>query len=246
MTTLSAASQVFATPELLEIILLHLPTGLLDLTDQADPRSRGTHFNSRIVTHLLHCTAVSRSWYTCIHGSSALKRHLFLSAALPSSQQGRSWTVSFKPCSSTRRTGIYRPPSHDAPILNPLLQMTFPSYNFRFWQCPRIADLGQRTTIERHVASMTITRSAFQSNSSSPIFSQSSMLQAMQLSQPPCFSVQIWGRTQSLSFMVPQLRESEKVLITAEGGVTLSMVHDQVRGQFEKEEDVIEVQVMTV
>ena len=147
---LTATERVFITPELLEQILLRLQDQLLPLTDQEDPRSVKTHSNSTALQHLLRCTEVNTIWQQTIVGSKRLQRALFLASNVKSS---RSWSIAGSVQSEEiQLRSYYRAPTMRAPILNPIIQSTFPSYHFRFWR------LSLEASGNKYTAYMIITR----------------------------------------------------------------------------------------
>lgn len=127
--TTSATTRVFAIPELLDRILTSLLTTIHPISPQEDPRSVRVHANSSTLLHLLHCNRVNRTWHANISSSPLLQQALFLRPAQPDM---KSWTLPLLNLEGSYSMLQYLRDIR-APVLNPVIQTTFPSYQFRFW-----------------------------------------------------------------------------------------------------------------
>ena len=253
MDELSAKSspieRTFATPELLEHILTFLLCQLLPLTDQ-DPRSVRVHGNARILNHLLRCTEVTRTWQSCILGSKALQRALFLA---PDHKTGRSWDPFASSVSTNadaraerrRLASYFLAPSLRAPMLNPVLQTTFAAYDFRFWH------LSLESTGNKHCAYLIISRRSFPRNKigadQSGTERNPNNISSMLLSQPPCTALEaiIWEERDETRDHVEKTTALSDAVIACEEGVTMGMVHESVAGWFREFPDVVAVKLTT-
>lgn len=235
----TAATRTFATPELLEHILVFLLGQLLPLTDQEDPRSVRVHSNAGILKHLLQCSEVSRAWNQCLLGSKRLQRAVFL---LPDYDARHSWDVS---ASATRARQLYtnnRAPHFRAPRLNPIIQTTFPAYHFRFWH------LSLESTGNKHCAYLIITRRDIPAVHLRSCTGQGKAISNMLLSQPPCTALQavIWEERDETKDYTGRTSKLENPIITCETGVTIGMVHDKVSNMFDEHRDVAAIKLTTV
>lgn len=234
----SAQARLFATPELLEYILTFLLDDLLRINDQEDPRSIRTHHNAKVLMHLLHCTEVSRDWQQCIVGSGRLQRAIFLA---PDLKTGRKWHHATQ-SSQIRPSSYYRFPNLWAPVLNPVLQATFPSYHLRYWH------LSLETTGNKHCAYLLITRRDMPDLHRMAAESRGTTFSRMLLSQPPCTVLEgsIWEERDETKDYVGRTNELSDPMIECPEGLTLGMVHERVKKMFEQYSDVAAIKLTTI
>ena len=236
---ITAASRAFATPELLEHILIFLLCELLPLTDQEDPRSVRVQRNASILTHVLRCSEVGHHWRQCMLGSKRLQRALFL---LPDHSSNRSWDISV---SATRARLLYsyaRAPNLRAPQLNPIIQTTFAAYHFRFWH------LSLESTGNKHCAYLIITRRHIPAVPLRARNGQGKSTSDMLLSQPPCTALEatIWEERDETREYIGRTTRLKNPVITCESGVTIGMIHERLWGMFEEHRDVAAIKLTTV
>lgn len=245
MTTLTAAHQVFATPELLEPILLGLLSQLYMLSDREDPRSVRTHHNTRIILSLLAYRRVCRSFNASITTSVHLRRALFLSPYQP---EDRSWSCG----SGSGQVGnlpvalqsYYRAPAtRIAPTLNPVVQTTFPGYHFRFWH------LSLEASGNRYCAYLIITRKDMERYWAVTV-AHHRVLESMYLSQPPieALDATIWDERDETKEYIGRTTELDDPRIGEEGGegLTVAIVHTKIAGMFERYWDLAAIKLTTV
>lgn len=235
---LSATDRAFATPELLEQILVCLLDDLLSITDQEDPRSVRTHSNTHTLTHLLHCSEVNRTWHQCILGSARLQRALFL---LPDDKTGRSWHQT-----SSMQIDLplysYRVPSSLAPMLNPVIQTTFPTYSFRFWH------LSPEASGHKYCAYLILTRCDLEKALARPKTDCGHTVSSMLLSQPPCTALEasVWDeRAYETNEPVGRTSTLRDPVISCDDGLTMGRVHERVGEMFREYRDVAAIKLTT-
>ena len=231
----SPISQVFAIPELVEYILGILLTQLLPLTDQEDPRSVRVRSNARVLNHLLRCAEVNVAWNRCMHGSSRLKRALFLQ---PDHDRKRSWD---QPSELSRRGllgNFYTVPSLRAPQLNPVIQTMFPSYHLRFWNL----------SLGKHCAYLIICRRSFFARWQPPESRQGRSFANMLLSQPPCIALKamIWDERDETKDYLGKTTTLEDSIIECSTGVTLGLIHEKAAKIFNEYADVSAIKLTTI
>ncbi|KAF2484178.1 hypothetical protein BDY17DRAFT_295146 [Neohortaea acidophila] len=247
---LSDVQRVFAVSELLEHILLNLPSQLLSILDNEDPRSVRVYNNARILSHLLRLTEVNRQWHQCIHGSKRLQRALFLQA---DSKPGRP-SVTSSPAFSRRRKLIAPTLSLTIPWfpqLNPIIQSTFPSYHFRFWRStlPLVLEAqpgGHMYSFEEPKGqgldcfALMIFRCDVPAIKLRAITGQGRSISKMQLSKPPCVALQcsIWDERDETRDYVGLTKSLAPSVIRSDEGVTLGMVHEAASKCFDEYRDV--------
>ena len=232
--------RTFATPELLELILLCLLDRILPLTDQEDPRSVKTHGNATKLLHLLRCSQVSHAWQQCMAGSKRLQRALFL---VPDDKLLRSWSHNNSAQSEQiRLRSYYRAPTLRAPILNPIIQVTFPSYHFRFWH------LSLEASGNKHCAYMIITRRDMPGPESQCVGRQGRGISSMLLSQPPCVALEatIWEERDETRDYVGRTSSLREPNIRSDDGLTIGYVHQRVGEMFREYRDVAAIKLTTV
>lgn len=224
----SAVERVSRTPELVEHILLFLLRQLLPLTIQEDPRSVRVHSNARALLHLLQCSRVSRSWNQCILGSQKLQRALFL---LPDYRSNRTWGII---------PSIPDAPSR-GPLLNPIIQTTFPAYHFRFWH------LALETTNNQHVAYLIISRRDIPAVELRAQTKQGKNISDMLLSQPPptILEATIWEERDETKDYIGKTTALDDPLIECDTGVTLGYLHEKAARWFNKYRDVAAIKLTT-
>lgn len=239
LTCASATNRVFATPELLERILLCLCDQLQSLTDQEDPRSVRTHSNAAKLHQLMRCSEVGRPWLQCMQGSKRLQRALFRA---PDEKTRRSWHFAGTPrIEQPRLRSSYRAPSIRAPILNPILQVTFPTYHFRYWH------LSLEASGNKHCAYMIITRRDVPAWHRRSVTGQGRGISDMLLSQPPCTSLEasIWDERDETKDYVGRTTSLDDPLITCDRGLTMGLVHQRVCEMFDAHRDVAAIKLTT-
>jgi len=173
--SVSAANRTFAIPELLDRILTYLLCNILPVEPQDDPRTVRVHGNAYILEHLLRLTEVSRVWHQNITRSSLLQQALFHRPAPPDM---RSWTLPL-----SRLEGSYSIMQYlrkvRAPLLNPVIQTTFASYQFRFWH------LSPESHGNKYCAFLVISRKDLPAVSLRQRTGHGRSISDMLLSQPP-------------------------------------------------------------
>ena len=237
----AAAIRTFRTPELLEHILLYLLESLHVITDQEDPRSVRTNHNASSLAHLLRCTEVCRTWQRGIHDSGRLQRALFI---VPDFRSRRNWqhgASSSPQAEQIRLRSYYRAPPLRAPILNPVIQITFPAYHLRFWH------LSLEVTGNKHVAYLIITRMDLPDLKARAKTKQGQSLTKMYFSQPPLTALEatIWEERDETKDYVGRTAVLKEPIIECEGGLTLGLVHERVGQLFEQYRDVAAIKLTT-
>lgn len=240
----SATNRVFATPELLEQILLCLTDRLLPLTVQEDPRSVRTLSNAKQLYRLLRCSQVGRPWRQCMQGSKRVQRVLFQA---PDDRTQRSWDFDAEAAEAalnetSRRHLPHRAPSNTAPTLNPMLQITFPSYHFRFWH------LSLEASGNKHCAYMIITRRDMPGCHGRKSSGQGRSISEMLLAQPPCTALEasIWEERDETKDYVGRTNSLDDPLIKCDAGLTMGFVHERVCQMFDAYGDVAAIKLTTV
>ena len=235
----SATQRTFATPELLEHILSYLLFFLLPVTDKEDPRSVKSHGNTNILLQLLRCTAVSQDWRKCILGSPRLRRALYWEA---DPKTNRSWDVSASASRVRILYSYYTAPHLRAPQLNPIIQTTFPVYQFRFWH------LNPHSTGNKHCAYLIITRRDVPAVKLREQTGLGRSISKMMLSQPPCTVLEatIWDERDESKDYIGRTTRLEDPVISCETGVTIGMIHDRVAKMFDEHRDVAAIKLTTM
>lgn len=240
LATMSAMQQVFATTELFDYILSYLLDAIHTITDQEDPRSVKTHHNARVLQNLLRSSRVSRQWHNHILGSTFIKRALFYTSD-PTTQ--RAWAPAHP---SIDAVASYRPPALDAPMLNPVIQTTFPSYNFRFcWNSS--AGNGSHAT-PRHCAFLIITKRDLPNLQARKATGQGRCLSEMLFAQPPCTALEgaIYEEIDDMKEYLGRTTSLKDPIIRCEQGLTLGVVHERVKEMFDKHPDVVAINLTTI
>lgn len=237
----AASLRTFRTPELFEHISLYLLESLHAITDQEDPRSVRTNHNASCLAQLLRCTEVCRTWQQNIKESGRLQRALFL---IPDFRLRRRWqhNATFSPqAEQIRLRSYYRAPSLRAPMLNPIIQVTFPAYHFRFWH------LSLDVTGNKHVAYLIITRRDLPALKARAETKQGQSLTNMYFSQPPLATLEatIWEERDETKDYVGRTAVLREPIIECEAGLTLGMVHERVGQMFEHYRDVAAIKLTT-
>lgn len=225
----SASALAFATAELLEQILLCLLDDLLPPTDREDPRSVKTHARAQTLTHLLRCSEINHTWRQCMLGSKRLQRALFL---LPDEQTHRSWTQG----TSAQVQMYYRQASSLAPLLNPVLQVSFASYHFRYWH------------LSYHCAYLIITKRDLPALPLRALTGQGRNISRMLLSQPPCTALEasVWEEKDESKEYVGRTSALREPVMRCDEGLTIGMVHERVADMFEEHPDVAAIKLTTM
>ncbi|KAK5122342.1 hypothetical protein LTR85_004253 [Meristemomyces frigidus] len=218
-----------STPELLEQILLRLLDDLLPPIDREDPRSVRTHARASTLTHLLRCSEVNQTWRQCMLGSKQLQQALFL---LPNDRTRRSW----KQATNAQAAMYYSQPSSTAPLLNPIIQIAFAPYHFRYWH------------LSYHCAYLIITKRDLPALSSRSHTGQGRTISRMLLSQPPCTALEasIWEEKDESKEYVGRTSELRQPIVRCEEGLTIGMVHERVAEMFAEHADVAAIKLTTV
>ncbi|KAK5132616.1 hypothetical protein LTR08_008815 [Meristemomyces frigidus] len=223
-----ASQRAFATPELLEQILLCLLDELLPPTDGEDPRSVRTHTNARKLLHLLRCSEVDQVWRQCMLGSKRIQRALFL---VPDDRAQRSWHHS----TNAQVAQYYSAPSSLAPVLNTVIQVTFAPYHFRYWH------------LSYHCAYLIITKRDLPILHLREQTGQGRTISSMLLSQPPCLALEatIWEEKDETKEYVGRTSSLSEPIIRCEEGLTIGMVHERVKDMFLEHPDVAAIKLTT-
>ena len=233
-----AAHRVFAIPELLDRILTYLLIPIHPIGPQEDPRSVRVHANADILRQLLSCNLVSRTWHSNITSSSLLRQALFFR---PAPQDMRSWTLPL-----LRLEGSYSMMQYlreiRAPVLNPVVQTTFPAYQFRFWH------LSPEVNGNKYCAYLIITRKDLPDLATRAESGQGKRVQEMLLSQPPIQALEasIWEERDETKEYLGRTKRLRDPVIRCEGGVTVEMVHERVGRWMEEYGDVAAIKLITV
>ncbi|OQO03129.1 hypothetical protein B0A48_11384 [Cryoendolithus antarcticus] len=222
--------QVLRTPELLEHILLCLLDDLHPLREREDPRSRRTDQNAAILKRLLSLRRVNTTFNALVTSSLQLRRALFL---CPAASRTRGWSCAIS-------TGA----TLDAPTLNPIVQTTFPSYQYRFWH------LSLEASGNKYCALMIITRDDVHRYCRRASSVKGKLLPKMQLSIPPMPGMEavIWEERDETKDYVGRTTELEHSIIrpTNAKGLTVGELHDRVGEMFEKHKDVAAIKLTTL
>lgn len=235
----SATQRAFATPELLEQILIYLLFFLLPVTDQEDPRSVRVLSNASVLRHLLQCTLVSRDWHACILGSSRIRRALYWES---DPNTTRSWDMAASATRARRLYSYYTAPHFRAPQLNPVIQTTIPAYHLRFWH------LSLESTGNKHCAYLIITRQdVYPDIRRREQTGNGRSISKMLLSQPPCTSLEatIWEERDLPKDWVGRTSRLNDPLIQCDEGVTVGLVHRRVWEMFDEHRDVTAIKLVT-
>ena len=222
----SPAERVFATPELFENIFKFVLAQMLGVTKQENPRSVKTHVNARILMQILRCSRVNRSWQRCMLGSHLLQKSLFLTTY---PNMGRKWE---------REQGSL------APMLNPIIQDTFPKYGFCLCADTTI---GNQTS-ERYAAIMIINKRDLLCTQMKSSTRQGRNISAMFLTQPPCTTMEasLWlERVDRTDFFGRPFSVKDSA-IKCEDGLTLGYVHQRVKEIFAEHPDAPAIRLMTI
>jgi len=270
------ATDVFAIPELLELILSYVAyIDPLDGADIDDPRSAAIAVRSRTLSTPLHASRVSKTWQAVVQGSRILQHRLFLG---PDSGGGRSWTTI--PASTSLGPDLPQPPvlqdtDHGAhtqqshlntaadsttsridmstrPMLNPMLQHRFVSAQFRFYPLP------PTQTGFRYHAYMTIDRTGYEQWVRSTDCNLTHGLAAacvkpswtqMQLAAPPIVEVELelWEWLSMEGIGRSAIAYPEwKHTVRNVHGVTIGELMTEVGGVFVQDEALNAIKVSTV
>ncbi|KAI7196485.1 hypothetical protein KC324_g4461, partial [Hortaea werneckii] len=237
---MTAMERTFATPELLELILAYLLHDIVAPLPQEDPRSITTHESARKLHDLLRCSEVNRTWQDCMLGSKFLQRSLFLS---PDFISQRSWHYGGEQDRDVYNAMAFPPTSHSrTPLLNNMLQVTFPGYYLRFWRLSPVAGGS------RHCAYMIIARKDMPNLKERSNTGQGRTISNMLLSQPPCTELEasIWEeRDESKDYRdcTTSLRDP---FLSCDSGLTMGAVHEKMAVMFREHPDVVAVKLTTV
>lgn len=235
---LSASARVFATTELLESILLCLLEDIDSPTNREDVRSVTTQNNASILLHLLRLSEIGLVWRRCIlHGSKPIQRELFV---LAKAEDKRTWWQS-KVLYSNQQS-YYRGLAYRAPILNPIVQTSFPDYRFRYWR----SGLGAEGP--RHHAYLIISRRHIAHARERICDGHGKNVLDMVLSQPPPVQMEatIWERNDALKDFHERTTAIEEPLIQCDKGITLGIVLHRVGEMFDNHDDVTSFKITTV
>ncbi|KAK6432664.1 hypothetical protein LTR95_011163 [Oleoguttula sp. CCFEE 5521] len=226
----SSIVQVLRTPELLEQILLCLLDDLHPLREREDPRSVRTDHNASVLKHLLSLRRVNTTFNVLVISSLQLRRALYL---YPAISRTRGWH-----CAGLTGATL------DAPILNPVVQTTFPSYQFRFWH------LSLEASGNKYCALMIITRDDIHQYCRRASSVKGKLLPKMQLSIPPMAGMEavIWEERDETKDYVGRTTELEDCVIrpTDGKGLMVDELHDRVGEMFEKHKDVAAIKLTTL
>ncbi|KAK6432800.1 hypothetical protein LTR95_011028 [Oleoguttula sp. CCFEE 5521] len=230
MTVTSSSMQVLRTAELLEQVLLSLLDDLHPLREREDPRSVRTDQNATTVKHLLSLRRVNTTFNALMTSSLQLRRALYL---YPATSRTRGWH-----CGGSDKATL------DAPFLNPIVQTTFPSYQFRFWH------LSLEASGNKYCALMIITRDDVHRYRHRASSAEGKILPRMQLSIPPMPGMEavIWEERDETKDYVGRTTELEHAVIRPiDGeGLTVGELHDRVGEMFEKHKDVAAIKLTTL
>lgn len=176
----------------------------------------------------------------CMVGSGQLQRALFL---VPDHKLQRSWlSASTSQAAGVHLSSYHRAPSLLAPVLNPIIQVTFPAYHFRFWH------LSLEANGNKYCAYFIITRRDLPNVKQRSETAQGRTISRMLLSQPPCTRLEaiIWEERDGFSEYAGRTRTLRDPMIENEAGLTMALVHDRVGDIFNEYRDVAAIKLMTV
>ncbi|KAF2764729.1 hypothetical protein EJ03DRAFT_17663 [Teratosphaeria nubilosa] len=226
---MASMQQMINTPELLEQVLQCLLDDVVPLSNREDPRSARTNTNAKSMLDLLHCMEVCQAFNATILGSKALQRALFLA---PEERTLRAWS--------------HAPQSNhtQSPMLNPVVQTTFPAYHYRFWH------LSVEVSGNRYCAYLIITRRdleqhrLYQRRRGGHGQSISDML----LAQPPILQLEarIWEERDESKEYVGRTLALKEPFVACQGVLTIGMVHERVEEMFAEHRDVAAIKLTTV
>lgn len=136
----------------------------------------------------------------------------------------------------------YRAPSLRAPVLNPIIQVTFPSYHFRFWH------LSLEASGNKHCAYMIITRRDLPALDMRERTGQGRIISEMLLSQPPCIALEatIWEERDETKDYVGRTSSFSDPVIRCDTGLTIGVVHGRVGEMFKEHTDVAAIKLTTL
>ncbi|GAB7358186.1 hypothetical protein MBLNU230_g0340t1 [Neophaeotheca triangularis] len=252
---LTATERTFATAELLEVILLKYLDHVQDIDDQEDPRSPRTHRNAEILQGLLHCSRVNRSWYQALQDSGRLRRALYLD---PDHLTTRSWTHyprvkksdagnTLDPpttATSTTQEDPHQRSRQVTPLLNPIIQTTFPSFMFRFWH------LSPEHSGNKFCAYLIITKrdSIALNREARKCNGQGRTLARMLLSQPPCTGLEatIWEERDETKDYTGRTCELAEPVVRRQEGLRLEIVLEWVGALFGRYPDLTAIKLTTL
>lgn len=234
----SAASRALATPEILELILLHCLTYLVPPTNRDDRRSDKTQTNADILLHIIRLTPINSTWRKCIlQGPPELQRALFLRHE---SSTVRSWTQ--YPNLYPSQQSYYRGLAFRAPVLNPVIQMSFEGYKFRYWR----SGLGAEGP--RHHAYLILTRRHILDARERMRLGYGKVVRGMFLAQPPPTEVcaTIWERDDEVGIWPTRTTGIQEASVCREEGLRLDDVLGYAGRIFDECPDLVAVKVTTV
>lgn len=234
-----ASQRVLDTPELLELILVPLLGQLRETSEREDPRSPKTRLNADILLGLLSLRRVNQTFDAVVKSSVSLKRGLFLA---PDSPPNRSWSCESAGQLPAILRSFYRCPALKLPpVLNPIAQVTFPGYHFRYWNV-RPEDSGNK-----YCAYLIITREDVR-RYRAVTAGNKKFLQRMLLSQPPALALEamIWDERDETKEYLGDPPASEDLRFASETGLTVDEVHQRVGKLFDHYVDVPAFKLITI
>lgn len=234
----TAATRTLAIPEILEHILLYLLADLSPPTNRDDCRSHNVQTNARILLHILRCTEIASLWRTCITRSSPfLRRALFLSRECDDVRSWDQQTVIYP-----NQQQFYRCLAYSAPVLNPVTQMAFDGYRFRYWR----SGLGAEGP--RHHAYLILSRRHVNEARIRIAHGYGKNVRNMFLAQPPPTEMcaAIWERRFDPVLFPSRTIEIKNPQLLKHDGVTLDDVLRHAGQIFDEHSDLISIKVTTV
>lgn len=234
----SACQQVLATPELLDLILVPLLSQLKEPLEREDPRSPKTRLNAGILQDLLSLRHINRTFDAVLASSVPLRRGLFL---MPDYPHNRSWSCESAGQLPAVLRSYYRCPAlKSPPLLNPIVQVTFPSYHFRYWH------LSPEASGNMYCAYLIITRDDMRRYRAITA-GKEKILERMLLSQPPAVALEamIWDERDETKEYLGRTTELADPIIRCDKGLTVGEVHRQVDDIFNRHGDVPAIKLTT-
>lgn len=231
----NAGQRVFAIPELLEIILLHL----LDDELQSERRPMAVRHNCRLFRQVLGTAVVSHHFHAAIKDSVRLRRRLFLS---PDHASGRAWRYESDSTLPTQLEQFY---GHEVcgvlpPYLNPFVEVELSDFPYRFWNLPA------RENEHKHCAFFIVSRDGLKrylkKHGSSTVVSQ------MLLSQPPCYEMEcvVFEDRDETRDYVGRTAEIENPRIVSKSGLTIGHICSELQRMFHRHHDIARIKLTTV
>lgn len=238
---MNAVDQVFGIPELLELIILHTLDSLDYLDGLGDARPQNTFQRAHQLTSTLTVAQVNRQFHEVFQNSIKLQRRLFLA---PDHSTSRSWKAKPKhELPDVLQMFYICVLESSLPLMNPMIQVEFSNFPFRFWNLP------YKTSGGKHCAFMIVTRDDMVRFQRMHLQDGcGTVVTRMYLSQPPCTALQcdIFEDRDETREYVGRTTSLEESLIAREDGLTIGYLYGRLSKIFDSHKDIARVKLMTV